>query len=177
LVFCKKLYQKKVLDANYWSLIFSIHQIFAKFLDCNSREKGDKAFCILTHNHPYLDSFDKRYLFRIDTKSITENNILEISLDYLDKSRIDFTNRETNILKRYSGKNLKDAINLKNQYLDYKHYLDDPELADTFKKLLFANIWINWCEILKKINGKMNRDIIKQLYTHNIIKDYALNLL
>jgi hypothetical protein len=65
---------------------------------------------------------------------------LEISLDYLDKSRIDFTNRETNILKRYSGKNLKDAINLKNQYLDYKHYLDDPELADTFKKLLFANI-------------------------------------
>ncbi|MEH6706016.1 MAG: hypothetical protein V7691_14565, partial [Galbibacter orientalis] len=144
-------------------LALSYYNLIPSCTNCNSREKGNKEFCILTHNHPYLDSFDKRYFFRIDAKTMTDNDSLEIRLDYLDKTRLDFTNRDLNILNRYSGKNLKDAIKLKNLYQDYHHYLDVAEFEGAFKDLLLANIPIHSCEILKNINGKLNRDIIKQI--------------
>ncbi|WP_435625261.1 hypothetical protein [Flagellimonas sp.] len=146
----------------------SFFNLIPSCTDCNSREKGDKDFCITTHNNPYFKSFNSRYSFRTDAQSLTgsSNNIY---LEYIDNSCEDFTVRDLRLQYRYRGKHLGTLNSLIRTYLDNLHHLDVPELHDIAKKLILKEVPTQVPEIAKHTAGKMKRDILISIDCKGII--------
>lgn len=135
---------------------------------CNSREKGEKEFCINTHIHPFQESFNDNYFFEIN-----ENSFIDGSTDYIKLvskgHKIDYTDRDLRLNYRYSAIYLKKVNGLIKLYFDYAHYRNSAEFNLDYKEAVLQTVPIEVFDILNKTGGKLYRDVIKQIDAFNLI--------
>lgn len=125
---------------------------------CNSTEKGDKDFSILTHIHPYHESFNDIYRFEVPLESLSTSKVSEFLINHITKPH-DLTIKDLNIDSRYVH-NIDKIEKLIKIYLN--NYKKDPR---GLKELIFEvlNVPETVSDILKKENGKFLKDIASQL--------------
>ncbi len=129
---------------------------------CNSTEKGDKEFSILTHIHPYYESFNNIYRFEVPLESLLTAKVPEFRINNQLKPN-DLTINDLNIFHRYAH-NINKIEKLIKFYLD--NHKKDPF---ALKEIVFEglNVPKTISDILKKENGKFLRDIAYQLDEKN----------
>jgi len=156
----------------------SIHPYFALSFfnliptchDCNSGDKGDKPFTIETHIHPYYETFDDFYRFRVSLTALLGNPVDEITIEKLPLKPLDVTLNNLNLQARYNVY-LNEVGNLVKYFNDYKGYIgtaNEPFFIDAFFKLKGVPKFRR--DILKSQRGKMNRDILKQIDIANVLQ-------
>lgn len=126
---------------------------------CNSTEKGDKEFSISTHIHPYYESFNDIYRFKVPLKSILTAKVTEFVINNNQIKPNDLTINDLNIFHRYVH-NVDKIEKLIKFYLNYCKK-DPLELKEIIFEVL--NVPETISDILKKENGKFLRDIAYQL--------------
>lgn len=153
--------QHPFFSLSFFNLIPTCH-------DCNSSDKGHKPFTIETHVHPYHESFDDLYKFRISLVTLLGDSVDEIFLDKLPNKPLDVTLNDLKLADRYQSY-LEQAENLVTYYFKYNHYLGSPNENIFFDSIFNINGGIpkNRRDILKNERGKMSRDILKQLDIQN----------
>jgi hypothetical protein len=142
---------------SFFNLIPSCH-------DCNSGDKGEKPFTIESHVHPYHESFDDLYQFRVPLATMLGDTVDEIFIDNLKLKATDITLNDLKLEDRYQGY-LKQVESLIDYYSKYNHYLDSPQ-EDMFLESIFnlnGGVPLYKRDILKNERGKMSRDILKQI--------------
>jgi hypothetical protein len=121
-------YSKK----KYPVLALSFYNLIPSCSVCNSSIKGDTAFDLSTHHHPYLDKMFNEFKFTFKLKNVHESNVRII---VVGGSKTVKTLNEFKILEIYnghSGLELTDMLELKFKYSeDYLRTL----FNDTFKSL------------------------------------------
>lgn len=132
--------------------------------DCNSNDKGDKPFTIETHIHPYQESFDDFYTFKISLTALLGDPIDEIKITKSPAKPLDTTLNDLNLEARYNTY-LSEAEKLVKFFIDYRNkYIGSPD-EPIFLEALFELKGIPKYkrDILRNQRGKMNRDILKQI--------------
>lgn len=138
--------------------------------DCNSRDKGDKSFTIETHIHPYYESFDDFYRFKISLKVLLGDSIDHIDIEKLPHKPLDITLTDLNLKNRYST-NLTRIEHLVRYFLNNKHYIgtsDEKVFTDAIFEIN-GGIPQKRKDILKTQRGKMSRDTLKQIDILNVL--------
>lgn len=135
--------------------------------DCNSIDKGNKPFTIETHIHPYYESFDDNYKFKISLKTLLGDPIDKIEILKISPKTLDVTLNDLKLNARYAN-NFEKANNLVNLFWKHKRHIGS-EFENDFKELLLNDIPIEKHDILKHQRGKMNRDILKQVDINNVL--------
>ena len=138
--------------------------------DCNSIDKSDKLFTIETHIHPYCESFDDVYKFKISLNVLLGDIVETIDIEKLSVKPLDKTLTDLKLIDRYNT-NLPQVQKLVNYFINYKHYIG-TENEDCFKDAVFTlngGIPKDRKDILKCQRGKMSRDTLKQIDINNII--------
>jgi len=136
--------------------------------DCNSRDKGDKLFTIETHVHPYNESFDDLYKFRVSLVALLGDSVNEIFIDKLPHKPLDITLNDLKLVDRYQPY-LEQVENLVKYYLNYNFYLGSTT-ENVFIDAIFninGGMPKERKDILKFERGKMKRDILKQIDINN----------
>ncbi|CAL2104213.1 conserved protein of unknown function [Tenacibaculum sp. 190130A14a] len=126
---------------------------------CNSSEKGDKVFCIETHQHPYYESLNDNYQFKISSRTIIDGLTDSLKLIKNDAYREDFSDSDLKLNQRYQPY-LTDVNNFIRLYFNY-YNADQYNLG--WKEAVLKDIPIETHEILSKKLGKMYRDVYDQI--------------
>ncbi|GAB4019150.1 HNH endonuclease family protein [Spirosoma koreense] len=148
---------------SFFNLIPSCHS-------CNSTDKGDKPFTIETQIHPYHESFDDFYTFKVSLTSLLGDSIDITEIKNLNLKPLDTTLSDLNLEARYSV-HLGQAQKLIEYFLNYKHNIGTEGEA-CFKEAIFSlngGIPVEKKAILKHRLGKLNRDLLKQVDINNIL--------
>ncbi|MCG7501715.1 hypothetical protein MHM83_07510 [Tenacibaculum sp. Mcav3-52] len=138
---------------SYYNLIPCCHT-------CNSREKGDKDFCIETHQQPFYESFNDNYKFEINSKTVINSSTDYLKLIKNIDFRDDFSDRDLKLNQRYQ-------IHLSKVNIFIKHYLNyckskSPRNLD-WKEAVLKDVPIEVHDILSKELGKMYKDVYEQI--------------
>ncbi|SUX45674.1 hypothetical protein [Chryseobacterium indoltheticum] len=139
---------------SFYNLIPSCH-------DCNSLDKGDKVFNLNTHIHPYLESFDDHYYFKISLITVLGDTSDEIQIVNKNTRPSDLTILDIKLVERYQT-NLEKASSLVSYFIKYKHHIGS-EFEESFKEAMWSHFPKERTKILKIERAKMNRDILKQI--------------
>ncbi|MDD2357017.1 MAG: hypothetical protein PHX13_03795 [Thiovulaceae bacterium] len=125
---------------------------------CNSTLKGSKDFSISANIHPYYESFDYFYQFKVPIESFFTTKVNEIQIDTKVVKDHDETLSNFNIKNRYENRKEK-VEKLIRLYKNNQHRIDDFNefIIDT------CDLPRNISDILNKKNGKFLRDIALQL--------------
>lgn len=155
--------QNPFFAISFYNLIPSCH-------DCNSIEKGDLVFDLLTHTHPYVKSFNENYLFEINPDFFLTRSTDVIKLTYKGNT-IDYNDRDFKLSQRYQGIHLDSVNQLIKLYIDYQDYRYSSEFYHDWKSALLQNVPMYKKDILRKPVGKMYRDVLKQIDVFNLLPD------
>ncbi|WP_428740881.1 HNH endonuclease [Tenacibaculum sp.] len=137
---------------SYYNLVPSCHT-------CNSSEKGDKEFCIETHQHPFYESFNDNYKFKISPKAVIDGVTDSLNLMKNDGYRDDFSDRDLKLSQRY-----KPYLCDINKFIQFylKYYNQEPYNLD-WKEVVLKDVPTEVHEILSKKLGKMYKDVYEQI--------------
>ncbi|CAM1346383.1 HNH endonuclease [Tenacibaculum crassostreae] len=127
---------------------------------CNSREKGDKDFCIETHQQPFYESFNDNYKFEISSRTVIDGVTDSLKLIKNEWYRDDFSDRDLKLNQRYQI-HLAKANTFIKHYLNY--YKSKPPRALDWKEAVLKDVPIEVHEILSKELGKMYKDVYEQI--------------
>lgn len=153
--------QNPFFAVSFFNLIPSCHS-------CNSVDKGPKIFTNSTHVHPYFESFDDYFRFRISLKSLLGHPIDEITIDPIVPRPSDKTVSDFNLVARYNN-NLGEAKSLIDRFMKYKHCIGTVN-EPMFVELLLADIPQQKEKILCYTLAKFRRDLLAQLDIGNALK-------
>lgn len=153
--------QNPFFALSFFNLIPSCHS-------CNSVDKGAKLFSNATQIHPYFESFDDYFNFRISLVSILGDSVDKISIDPIIHRPLDKTVSDFNLVAKYNN-NLMDAKALVDRFVKYKSYIGTTEEA-MFVELLLGDIPQKKEDILRYTTAKFRRDILAQLDVNNVLK-------
>lgn len=145
---------------SYYNLIPCCHT-------CNSREKGDKEFCILTHQHPFHESFNTNYVFQINPNSFVDGETDVLSLNK-KITRTDNSDRDFRLAIRYQ-KYLDEINNFIYHYLNY--YNSKPPYDFNWREAVLKDVPIESNQILNKRIGKLYRDVFREIDIDGLIED------
>ncbi|ATN05833.1 hypothetical protein CRN76_10705 [Chryseobacterium indologenes] len=145
---------------SFFNLIPSCH-------GCNSSDKRDLEFNINTHIHPYVDSFDEHYTFKISLVALLGDTVDELKIISQNKRIGDKTTTDIKLPERYAN-NFERANNLINLFTKHKHNIGTPN-ESTFKELMLKDVPPLKHNILRFERAKMNRDILKQVDIHSFL--------
>ena len=138
---------------SYYNLVPCCHT-------CNSREKGDKDFCIETHQQPFHESFNDNYKFEISSRTVIDGGTDSLKLIKNEGYRDDFSDRDLKLNQRYQI-HLAKANTFIKHYLNY--YKSKPPRALDWKEAVLKDVPIEVHEILSKELGKMYKDVYEQI--------------
>lgn len=131
---------------------------------CNSTLKGDKEFSILTHIHPYHESFNELYKFEVSTQALSSCIVEELKIEKKIEKNNDQTLIDFNIKNRYNDRYNDRVTEIESLIRTYKNYYktSSPEELQNF---IFGSLRVpkDKNNILKRINGKLLRDIALQI--------------
>lgn len=153
--------QNPFFALSFFNLIPSCHS-------CNSVDKGGKSFSGNTQIHPYFESFDDYYRFRVSLTSVLGDPVDEISIDPIISRPLDRTIVDFNLLAKYNN-NLVDAKALISRFIKYKSYIGTNE-ESMFVELLLGDIPVQRENILRHSTAKFKRDLLAQLDIGNVLK-------
>jgi hypothetical protein len=153
--------QNPFFALSFFNLIPSCHS-------CNSIDKGPKLFLNDTHIHPYFESFDDYFKFRVSLVSLLGCPIDEVSIDSIVPRPNDRTVNDFNLVAKYTN-NLSDAKSLIDMFMKYKYYIGTKEEA-MFVDMLMLNVPQRKENILLHTSAKFKRDILAQLDISNALK-------
>lgn len=139
--------------------------------DCNSAEKRNIPFSIATHIHPYYESFDDFYKFEVPTESLNGEPLSVILIKSIKNKTHDRTIDDLKLLERYQ-KNLSEAHKLLTFFLNHWKKDTGTENESVFIEAIFSlkNVPKDRMNILNSLQGKMSRDILKQIDIYNVLK-------
>jgi len=129
--------------------------------DCNASDKGSKPFSIETHIHPYHESFDDNYKFKISLTALLGDPLDSIEIQSQGIKPLDITLKDLNLTARYEN-HFEIANKLVDLFWKNKKHIG-TEFESSFKELLFKDIPEERKNILKHERAKMSRDILKQI--------------
>lgn len=152
--------QNPFFATSFYNLIPSCHT-------CNSSEKSDLPFAITTHIHPYHDSFEDLFKFKISLKTQLGDKADEITFVPKTNKLTDGVIEDLNLDVRYQN-NIDLANELVSLYNRYKHNLNTPSHS-MFIDMLFKGIPLERKKILSYSKAKLNRDILKQLDVNKLL--------
>ncbi|CAN5345934.1 hypothetical protein BH10BAC4_BH10BAC4_11060 [soil metagenome] len=138
--------------------------------EVNSREEFARDIKTETHAHPYHESFDSLYKFRVSLKALLGDSVDEIFIDNLNLKPADITLNDLNLVARYN-KILPEVEELVDFFNKHKHYLgtkDEAVFIDALFKL--KHVPKESKAILKTQRGKMCRDILKHIDINKVLK-------
>lgn len=138
---------------SYYNLVPCCHT-------CNSSEKGDKEFCIETHQQPFYESLNDNYMFQIDSNSFVEGKTDSIELVKKDGYRDDYSVVDLKLNQRYETHLNKVNVFIKH-YLNY--YNAVPPGGEDWKEAVLQYVPKETHEILSMRLGKMYKDVYEQL--------------
>jgi hypothetical protein len=153
--------QNPFFALSFFNLIPSCH-------NCNSGDKRDKQFSIRTHIHPYLESFEDFYQFKISLMTLLGNPVDKIFIDRKIIRPQDKTISDLNLDVRYQN-NIESVKILADLFWKNKNKIG-TEFENDFKELLMRNIPLTRNEILKFERAKLNRDVLLQLDIDGFLK-------
>lgn len=136
---------------------------------CNSTEKGNIAFNINTHIHPYYQSFDDFYEFKIPLIVNIGDPIKAIQIEPRTINRFDNL-KDFNLINRYHNR-LNDVEQVVRHYLNNYKKLNSPYEEKLFIDFFIdgKNVPLTKNSILKHNKGKLYRDILLKLDEKNKI--------
>lgn len=146
--------QNPFFATSFYNLIPSCHT-------CNSSEKSDLPFTITTHIHPYHDSFEDLFKFKISLKTQLGDKADEITFVPKTARLTDGVIEDLKLDIRYKN-NIESANNLVTLYNKYKYYLGSPNQA-MFIEMILKDIPKQRKKILSFSKAKLHRDVLKQL--------------
>ncbi len=146
---------------SFFNLIPSCHS-------CNSIDKGSKIFSLNTQIHPYIDSFDDYFRFRVSLIALLGDSVDEIFIDSIKPRPLDRTVIDFNLLAKYNN-NLEDAKSLINRFIKYKWCIGTSEESN-FVELLLGDIPPVQANILRYATAKFKRDLLTQLDVSDALK-------
>jgi hypothetical protein len=146
---------------SFFNLIPSCHS-------CNSTDKGAKVFSIDSQIHPYFDSFDDYYRFRVSLITLLGGMADEVFIDSIQARANDQTVGDFNLLSKYNHI-LPEAKALLNRYIKYKRYIGTAEEA-MFVELLLGDIPQDRKDILRHAKAKFKRDVLRQIDINGVLK-------
>lgn len=155
--------QNPFFAVSFYNLIPSCHT-------CNSSEKSDLPFTIASHIHPYHDSFEDLFKFKISLKTQLGDKADEITFVPLTARLTDGVIEDLKLDVRYKN-NIESANELVTLYNKYKHYLSSPDRT-MFIEMILKSIPTQRKKILSFSKAKLNRDVLKQL---DIANDLAID--
>jgi hypothetical protein len=134
--------------------------------DCNSKLKGAKEYGLDTHIHPYLDSFDDFYAFRLNAADYISGKIT-IEGHLRKGMRNDASMTDLDLIKRYKA-NIVQVADVVNYYKSRMRKIEsDPaEHVDVFA----AHFSFKKNEILHRPQSKLLRDIVSQIDVTNSLE-------
>lgn len=138
--------------------------------DCNSAEKRSLPFSIATHIHPYHEAFDDFYEFEVPNKCLIGDPIDIILIKSKNNKPLDRTIDDLQLSDRYQS-NLSEANKLLTFILNnWKKHMG-TENESVFIDAIFnlKNVPKERTKILNSLQGKMNRDILKQIDIANVL--------
>lgn len=153
--------QSPFFALSFYNLVPSCHS-------CNSIDKGAKLFTKNTHIHPYVESFDDCFRFRVSLKCVLGHAVDEIAIDPIAPRPLDRTILDFNLLGKYNN-NFADAKALINRFIKYKSYIGTNE-EGMFVELLLGDIPQERQNILRHASAKFKRDLLAQLDIGNVLK-------
>ena len=138
---------------------------------CNSSEKRDLDFSINTNVHPYYDSFDDMYDFKISSKTLFGDSIDEISFDQKIFGPYNTTIEDLNLLNRYNNR-FHNAEKLVIFFVNRFKTCKTQQEKDDFASIIFElkDVPRKKHDILKFQNGKLFRDILRQIDINDLLK-------
>ncbi|APX99720.1 HNH endonuclease family protein [Lacinutrix venerupis] len=156
--------QNPFFALSFFNLIPSCHI-------CNSPEKGDKPYNIDTHLHPYSEAFEDFYTFKISLKVLLGDSIDELTFQVKKIKPNDKTIDDLNLINRYKNR-LLTTEKLVRFYLNNYKKVSTTDEIENFAKMFFElkEIPKKRNEILSIENGKLFRDILKQIDSLNLLK-------
>jgi hypothetical protein len=146
---------------SFFNLIPSCH-------DCNSSDKRDLEFNINTHIHPYVDSFDDHYTFKISLVALLGDVVDKLQIINKNKRTRDRTTIDIKLPERYTN-NFERAQKLINLFTKHKHNIGTPN-ENTFKELILKDVPTLKHNILRYERATMNRDILKQIDVNSFLE-------
>ncbi|WP_395407894.1 hypothetical protein ACHMW6_15085 [Pseudoduganella sp. UC29_106] len=139
---------------SFFNLIPSCHS-------CNSTDKGVKVFSIESQIHPYFDSFDDYYRFRVSLIAYLGDPANEVFIDAIRNKPNDNSPGHFNLVSKYNNI-LPEIQSLVARYSKYKKYIGTNE-EQMFVELLLGDIPQDRTNILRHATAKIKRDILKQI--------------
>ncbi len=148
---------------SFFNLIPSCH-------DCNSAEKRSMPFSIETHIHPYYEAFEDFYEFEVPSKCLLGYLVDDIIIKSKNKKPNDKTVDDLKLKDRYQN-NLNEANKLLTFFLNNWKKGMGTEYESLFTDAIFnlKEVPKEKKAILKSLQGKMNRDILKQIDVNNAL--------
>jgi len=146
---------------SFFNLIPSCHS-------CNSTDKGAKIFSIESQIHPYFNSFDDHYRFRISLVTLLGDPTDEVFIDASQARVNDQTLTHFNLLSKYNHI-FPEIESLLNRFIKFKGYIGTNE-EPMFVELLLAEIPQERKNILRYAAAKIKRDVLRQLDINGALK-------
>jgi hypothetical protein len=154
--------QNPYLAISFFNLIPSCHS-------CNSSYKGDKAFELDTHLHPYFESFDDFYVFSTKASKGRVSDTIELNLRR-GVSRKLMNHVIFDLQKRYE--NAKDELlQIEYDYEDgWAKWKDVDPVA--FKEYMLKGFPKSKLDLLRVEGAKAKRDILKSVDFAGVFSAY-----
>ncbi|MGG7606624.1 hypothetical protein [Massilia sp. BKSP1R2A-1] len=146
---------------SFFNLVPSCHS-------CNSTDKGAKVFSIDSQIHPYFNSFDDYFRFRVSLIALLGGVNDEVFIDSIKSRASDQTVRDFNLLAKYNHI-LPDVKSLVNRFIKYKSYIGTAE-EPMFVELLLGDIPQDRKNILRHPTAKFKRDVLRQIDIKGVLK-------
>jgi|GEM_PF-1792468 len=149
----------------YPYFVVSFYNLIPCCGDCNEKLKGAKEYGLDTHIHPYVDSFDDFYKFRLNTDDYLSGKIT-IEGKLREGMRIDKSMEDLELIKRYRA-NVLQVTSLATYFKSRQHLIEinPKEYIDTF----LTHFSFKKHEILHRPQSKLLRDIFSELDTKNAL--------
>ncbi|RSM32528.1 hypothetical protein C5B78_02320 [Aeromonas salmonicida] len=150
----------------YPFLALSLYNLIPSCHDCNATIKKEKDFTIETHTHPYHESFDDLYKFKVDLQSFQDHSthnlcITKNAIKPHDKSAVDFE-----LEARYQL-HQSDINSLIQYFMKYRHLINSDRADMLYDFILGIGVTKEKKAILKKTRSKVLRDILLQMDIQN----------
>jgi hypothetical protein len=145
---------------SFFNLIPSCHS-------CNSTDKGAKVFSIDSQIHPYFNSFDDYFRFRVSLIAILGGVTDEVFIDSIQSRANDRTVNDFNLLAKYNHI-LPDIKSLLSRFIKYKRYIGTAE-EPMFVELLLGEIPQDRKNILRHAVAKLKRDVLRQVDINGVL--------
>ena len=154
--------------SKYPFFALSFYNLIPSCTICNQRIKKSSDFTTKTHIHPYFESFDDIYQFSISIKSPL-TPITHIDIKQIRSKPNDSTVKSLNLVNRYN-KLIVESQELIKLYLNYHKKYNDPHGVELLENFFFRHAPKKKNDILKVKNGKLFRDILKEVDVLKILK-------